>query len=381
MANDYYSVLGIPRTATEADIKKAYRKLAKQYHPDLNKGDKSAESKLKEINEAYEILSDSGKRARYDQFGHNGVNQGFGGNSRGGYAGFEQEFDLGDIFGSFFGEGFGGFGGSTRRRNGPHRGSDVETSVSISFEESASGCSKSVRYDRIASCEKCSGTGVHGSNAKRTCPICRGTGQIVMSRRTPFGVIQTSGTCETCGGEGQIIDRPCTACAGRGRVRRTENFEIEIPAGISDSQVLNVRGKGGAGANGGSPGDLHINITVKPHPIFSRKGDDVWCEMPVTFIQAALGEDVTVPTLDGKVRYHIHEGTQHGDVFKIKGKGIAHLHGRGRGDQMVKISIEIPRNLNSEQKELLEKFDKISVAKNYQKKTTFFDRIKKIFVN
>ncbi|MDR1364652.1 MAG: molecular chaperone DnaJ [Oscillospiraceae bacterium] len=377
MANDYYSTLGVPKSATESEIKKAYRKLAKQYHPDLNKNDKSAESKLKEINEAYEVLSDKTKRSRYDQLGHAGFNQNFGGSSSAKYsAGFEQEFDLGDIFGSFFS---GGFDSSSYTRSRPQRGTDIEVSVSVSFSESATGCTKTINYNRVAACETCSGTGAKNNDSKKTCSRCRGSGQVVESQRTPFGVIQTSHTCEVCAGAGQVIEHPCSACGGRGKVRKSESLEIEIPAGIDNEQILNVRNKGNAGSNSSSFGDLHIYISVKPHPIFSRKNDDIWCEIPIPFVQASLGGDVTVPTLTGKVQYHVHEGTQHGDIFKLKGKGMPKLSGRGHGDQMIKISIEIPRNLTEEQKELLKKFDKISVAKNYQKNTTFFDRIKQIF--
>jgi molecular chaperone DnaJ len=376
---DYYKILGVSKSAAEADIKKAYRKMAKIHHPDLNKGDKAAEAKLKEINEAYEVLSDENKRANYDQFGHAGVDPNFGPGSGSAYSGFDQEFDLGDIFGSFFG-GFGGFGGggSNSSRTRSKRGSDIQTSVSISFEESAFGCSKTIHYDRVADCGKCGGVGGTG---KKACPVCRGAGQVVINQRTPFGMIQTSRPCAECGGAGKIIENPCTACGGGGRVRKSDSIEIEIPAGIDDGQILNVRNKGSVGLNGGGTGDLHINIKVRSHPIFERKNDDIWCEMPLTFTQAALGEDVIVPTLDGKVQYHVHEGAQHGDVFKLKGKGMPHIHDRGRGDQMIKINIEIPRSLSEEQKELLRQFDKISIAKNYRKKTTFFDKIKNIFGN
>ena len=386
MSEDLYSILGVSKNATDDEIKKAYRKLAKKYHPDLNKGDKSAEEKLKNINRAYETLSDKQKRAQYDQFGttdqnfggSGGFGGGFNGGFNGGFFGFDSDFDLGDIFGSFFG----GFGGSdSRSRNASRRGSDIGISVSLSFEEAAFGCKKKVRYQRVATCSSCSGTGAKNGTSKTRCRTCGGTGHIVMGQRTPFGTIQTSQICNACGGTGQIIENPCSVCNGSGRVRKTEELEINIPAGVDNGQTLNIRGKGNSGTNGGSSGDLHIEIGISSHPVFSRKDNDVYCDIPITFVQAALGGDVTVPTLDGKAEYHIHEGTQPGDIFRLKGKGIPSIHGYGRGDQLVRVIIEIPRNLSEEQKNLLNKFESLSSPKNYQKKKSFFERIKKLFSN
>ncbi|MBO6127245.1 MAG: molecular chaperone DnaJ [Clostridia bacterium] len=383
MSEDLYSILGVSRNATDDEIKKAYRKLAKKYHPDLNKGDKSAEEKLKNVNRAYEILSDKQKRAQYDQFGSTEQNFGSSGGGFGGFGGgfngFDTDFDLGDIFGSFFG----GFGGSSSRaRNVARKGSDIGIAISLSFEEAAFGCKKNIRYQRIIKCNACSGTGAKNGTSKSKCRTCGGTGHIVMGQRTPFGTIQTSQVCNACNGTGQVIENPCNVCNGQGLVRNSENLEIDIPAGIDNGQTLNIRSKGNAGTNGGPYGDLHVEVAVSSHPIFSRKNNDVYCEIPITFIQAALGSNVTVPTLDGKAEYHIPEGTQPGDIFRLKNKGIPFINGRGsRGDQLVKVIIEIPRYIDDEQRNLLKKFESISGPKNYQKKKSFIDKIKKFFSN
>ena len=374
---DFYEVMGVPKNASEDEIKKAYRKLAKKYHPDLNPGDKEAEAKFKEVNEAYEVLSDRDKRARYDQFGHAGVDPNYGAGAAGGGSPFGQDIDLGDIFSSFFGGGFGG--GRRQNPNAPRRGADTEAVLTISFEEAAKGCTKKVTYQNIDTCKECGGSGAQKGTAPKTCPTCNGTGQVHINQRTPFGVMQTSRTCDRCGGSGRIIDNPCRACSGNGRVRASKTVEVTIPAGINDDQVLNVPRHGNAGINGGPAGDLHVYISVRPHTIFERRGDDIWCEMPLTFTQAALGAEVTVPTLDGKVAYTVHEGTQPGDVFKLKGKGVPHLNGRGRGDQFVKVTIEVPKNLSSRQKEILREFDQQAEEKNYQKRKGFFDKIKELF--
>ena len=346
---DYYEVLGVSKGASDDEIKKAYRKLAKQYHPDLNPGNQEAEAKFKEVNEAYEVLSDSDKRARYDQFGHAGVDPNFGGGSR------------------------------RANPNAPRRGSDTQANLVISFEEAAKGCQKSVTYHQIETCADCHGTGAAAGTSPKSCPNCGGTGQVRISQRTPFGVVQSTQTCDRCNGSGKLIETPCKTCDGKGRVRRQKTVEVTVPAGIDDEQILNVGGKGNAGANGGPNGDLHIYVSVRPHPIFERRGNDVWCEMPITFTQAALGADVVVPTLDGKVSYHVHEGTQPGDVFKLKGKGIQSLHGRSRGDQFVQVTVEVPKNLNKRQKELLSELDSASDDKNYQKRKSFFSKLKDLF--
>ena len=373
---DYYEVLGVQKGASDDEIKKAYRKSAKMYHPDLHPGDKEAEEKFKEVNEAYEVLSDSEKRARYDQFGHAGVDPNFG---AGGGSPFGQDMDIGDIFNSFFG-GFGGFGGGRRQNpNAPRRGNDVETQVTITFEEAAKGCKKTITYNNVVTCDDCHGTGAQKGTQAKTCSACSGTGRVTVSQRSPFGVVQTQRACDVCRGKGKIIDSPCKKCSGSGRVRETKKVDVTIPAGISNEQILNVGGHGNSGVNGGPAGDLHVYVRVKPHEIFERRGDDVWCEMPITVTQAMLGSEVIVPTLDGKVSYSIHEGTQPGDVFKLKGKGIPHLNGRGRGDQYVKMSIEIPKSLSSKQKEEVTKLSSVLSDKNFSRHKSFRDKIKKLF--
>lgn len=381
---DFYEVLGVDRGAPDDEIKKAYRKAAKKYHPDLNPGDKEAEAKFKEVNEAYEVLSDSTKRARYDQFGHAGVDPSYGaggGNPYGGGfgGGFEGgDFgDLGDIFSSIFGGGFGG--GRRVNPNAPRRGGDTSANINISFEEAAKGCKKTVKATSIENCSECGGSGAEKGSSPKTCPGCHGTGQIKIVQRTPFGQMQTQRVCEQCRGTGKIIDKPCHTCAGKGKVRRTRDVGVDVPAGIDDGQTMTMRSAGDAGTNGGPAGDLLINVSVRPHPIFERRGFDVHCEIPITFIQAALGAEIVVPTLDGKVNMKIREGTQPGDEFKLKGKGINRIGSAARGDQYVKVTIEIPRDLSEKQKNQLREFDGITNEGNYKKRKTFFDRVKDMF--
>lgn len=376
---DYYEVLGVDKSVSDDDLKKAYRKAAKKYHPDLNPGDAEAEKKFKEVNEAYEVLSDKEKRARYDQFGHAGVdpNFGAGGGAYGG--GFTGDFgDLGDIFSSFFG---GGFGGGSRRSNpnAPRRGNDTAATVNLSFEEAAKGCTKTVKVTKIENCPDCGGSGAQSGSSPKTCPVCHGSGQVSSTQRTPFGVMQTQKVCDNCHGSGKIIDKPCRKCAGKGRIRHTVEQTIKIPAGIDDGQIINVRGGGDAGVNGGPSGDLRLNVNVRPHPIFERRGYDVFCEIPITFAQAALGTEITVPTLDGKVKFAVHEGTQPGDEFKLKGKGIQRLNYAGRGDQYVKISVEVPKNLTKSQKEKLKAFDAETGDQNYKTRKSFMDKVRDFF--
>lgn len=379
---DYYEVLGVDRGVNEDDLKKAYRKAAKKYHPDLNPGNADAEKNFKEVNEAYEVLSDKEKRARYDQFGHAGVDPNFGaggGYGGGGFGGFDfGDFgDLGDLFGSMFG---GGFGGNTRRNpNAPRRGSDASSSVTISFEEAAKGCKKTIKVTRIETCDECSGSGAAKGSTPKTCPHCHGSGRVTVTQRTPFGTMQSQSVCEQCRGTGKIIDNPCSKCAGKGRIRHTIEQEIEIPAGVDDGQIMTMRGQGDAGVNGGPSGDLRISINVRPHPIFVRSGFDVFCEIPISLTQAALGDEITVPTIDGKVKFTIHEGTQPGDEFKLKGKGIQRLNHFGRGDQYVKIIVEIPRNLNRKQKERLKEFEATTNEENYKTRRSFADKLKDFF--
>ena len=388
---DYYEVLGVGKNATDDEIKKAYRKLAKKYHPDLNPGDKVAEEKFKEANEAYEVLSDSQKKARYDQYGHAGVdpNFGAGGGGFGGFGGgFGGDFDLGDILGSMFGgSGFGGFGSSRQQNpNVPRKGTTVQTSVTISFEEAAKGCKKKVNIKRIDTCPECSGSGAAKGTQPETCKTCSGRGQVNVQQRTPFGTISTSRPCSDCGGKGKIIKNPCPHCRGTGFISKNETVEIDIPAGIDDRQALNVRGGGNKGINGGPTGDLRVNVNVRPHPFFERDGFDVWCDFTVTFAQAALGDTLYVPTLDGKVKYELPAGTQPGEVFRFRNRGIQQLGSRGRGDQFVRIIVDVPKGLNSKQKEMLRQFnDSLSnKPKNNiddgktvgEEKKGFFDRFK-----
>lgn len=372
---DYYEVLGVAKGASEDEIKKAYRQLAKKYHPDLNPGDKDAEAKFKEVNEAYEVLSDKDKRARYDQFGHAGVDPNFGGGAGGGSP-FQGGFDFTDIFDSFFG---GGFGGGARRANpnAPRRGSDVQANIAISFEEAAKGCTRIVEVPRVEKCSECGGSGAKKGTSPVQCPECHGRGHIQTQQRTPFGVISTSKACPRCGGKGTIIQEPCAKCHGTGRIRNTRKIEVKIPAGIDDRQIVNVRGNGNEGINGGPAGDLRIAVNVRPHPIFERDGYNVWCDVEITFGQAALGAEVMVPTLDGKVKYSVHPGTQPGDVFKLRGKGIPNINGRGRGDQLVRVIVTVPKELTARQKELLKEFDAISGVKTGDgEKRGFFDKFR-----
>lgn len=350
---DYYEVLGVSKTATDDELKKAYRKLAKQYHPDLNPGDKEAEKKFKEANEAYEVLSDSTKRARYDQFGHAGVDPsyGAGGPGAGGFGGFGgfDMGDLGDIFEGFFG---GGFGSSRRANpNAPRRGGDLQTSCTISFFEACKGVKREISIQRMESCPDCYGSGSEPGHDAQTCPDCHGTGQVRVTQRTPLGSMTSSRPCSRCGGKGKIITNPCKKCNGNGRIRVTKKIEVSIPAGIDDGQTLAVRGQGDSGINGGPAGDLHVTVTVRPDTLFKRDGYDIWCEIPLTYMQAALGDELTVPTIDGKVKYTIPEGTQPGTVFRLRGKGVQNLNGRGRGDQYVEVTVEVPKGLSKAQKE------------------------------
>lgn len=373
---DYYEVLGVQKGASDDEIKKAYRACAKKYHPDLHPGDKECEEKFKEVNEAYEVLSDSDKKARYDQFGHAGVDSNYGAGAGGAGSPFGQGIDIDDIFSSFFG----GFGGRrSNNANAPMRGSDIETTVYISFEEAAKGCKQTINYSCVTTCDDCHGTGAQPGTSPKTCSSCGGSGRVTINQRTPFGVVQTQRTCDACHGRGKIVDNPCKKCGGSGKQRKNKTVDVTIPAGIKDQQILNVSGRGNSGTNGGPAGDLHVYVNVRPHPVFERRGDDVWCEVPITFTQAALGADVVVPTLDGKVSYTVREGTQPGDVFRLKGKGIQRLGGRGRGDQYVRVTVEVPKNLNGKQKELIKQFDGATGDKNYAKRRNFFDKIKKMF--
>ncbi|MFR3071645.1 MAG: molecular chaperone DnaJ [Paeniclostridium sp.] len=376
---DYYEVLGVDKGADAQALKKAYRKLAMKYHPDRNPDDKEAEAKFKEINEAYEVLSDETKRANYDQFGHEGVNGGFGGQGGfggfgGGAGGFEDIF--GDIFGDMFG---GGFGGGRPRRKGPERGADIKQSVTITFEEAAFGVKKSVKINRTEECSECHGSGSKNGTGKKTCPTCNGTGEVRTAQRTPFGNIMSTRTCSTCNGEGEILESPCPKCSGSGKVRKTKTIEVDIPAGIDDGQIIKLSGQGDLGSKGGPRGDLYIVVNVKSHQLFTRDGYDVYFELPITFVQAALGDEIEVPTLDGKVSYNLPEGTQTGTVFRLREKGIPKLRSNSRGDQYVKVIIDTPKKLNDEQKELLRKFDESCGNKVHEKQRTWKSKIDNFF--
>ena len=380
---DYYEVLGIGKNATDAEIKSAYRKLAKKYHPDLNPGNKEAEEKFKEVNEANDVLSDPQKRQRYDQFGFAGVDPNYAAANGGGAGGFGGGFggvDLGDIFGDIFGGGFGGgfsgFGGgsSTRTANAPRKGHDIQASVILTFEEAAHGCSKKITINRQDTCPDCGGTGAAKGTSPETCPDCGGRGYVVTQQRTPFGVMQSQQPCSHCGGRGTIIRNPCKTCRGTGKTAARKSLEINIPAGIDDDQNIALRGQGDAGSNGGPAGDVIVHVTVKADPMFERDGYDVTIHVPITFSQAVLGDDVEVPTVDGRIVQHIPEGTQSGTKFRLRGQGIQYLNGRGRGDQYV-----IPKKVTRAQREALKAFEDSMKEDNYEKRKGFFKNLRDRF--
>ncbi|MCC8161370.1 MAG: molecular chaperone DnaJ [Oscillospiraceae bacterium] len=371
---DYYEVLGVQKGASDDEIKKAFRKQSKKYHPDLNPGNKEAEEKFKEVNEAYQVLSDKEKRSRYDQFGHAGVDPNYGAGGSGGFNG--AGFDFGDIFGDIFGGGgFGGFGGGSRR-NGPRRGNDIRQVIDITFEEAAFGCSKKLNIQTQDKCDSCGGSGARKGTTAESCAHCRGTGRVQTQQRTILGYMTTETTCPQCHGEGKIIKEPCRDCRGTGKVRKSKTIEVQIPAGIDNGQTIQLSGRGEAGDKGGPSGDLLLTVRVRPHSIFKRNGNDVFIDMPITFVQAALGATVQVPTLDGLVELNIPEGTQTGSRFRMKGKGITVLRSKTRGDQYVTVTVEVPRNLTPRQKEILRDFDE---DKNYKQKKNFYEKIKDLF--
>ena len=371
---DYYEVLGLSKGADDAAIKKAYRQLAKKYHPDMNPGKAEAEARFKVVNEAYAVLSDAEKKAKYDQFGHAAFDPASGAGA-GGFGGFGFDGDFGgfgDIFSSFFG---GGMGGGSARRNGPVRGDDVYTRVTISFEEAAFGCKKEISFNRIEKCGECSGTGAKKGTSPQTCTVCGGTGSVRTQTRTPLGIMQSTHACDACRGTGKIIKEPCSNCRGTGNIKITKKLEVNIPTGIDDGQKIALRGEGNGGRNGGPSGDLIIGISVRPHPIFERDGSDIYCEVPVTFVDAALGAEIDIPTLEGKQKFTIPEGTQNGTTFTVRGKGITRVNSKSRGDLILTIVVEVPKNLNSEQKELLKKFGESCADKQYAKRSSFFKRL------
>ncbi len=368
---DYYEILGVNKGVSDEELKKAYRKMAKQYHPDLHPGDKEAEAKFKECNEAYAVLSDADKRRAYDQFGHAGVDgQGFSGFSGG-------AVDLGDIFGSFFG---GAFGGGGRRRNGPARGADLKYNMTLEFMEAAFGVDKTITINKEDLCSVCKGTGAAAGSSPETCPTCKGSGRIQQQTQTLFGMTMMTRDCPACNGRGTVIKNPCPHCNGRGRAVIRKELKVHIPAGVDTGDMLPIANEGEPGYRGGPNGTLYIQFRVKSHPILQRQGNNTYCDVPITFSQAALGADVNVVTIDGEQSVHIKEGTQPGDTLTLRGKGIPFKNRAGvRGDHTVRFSIEVPVKLNEDQKAKIRAFDATLTEKNYQKRGSFFERMKSMF--
>ena len=374
---DYYEVLGVEKSATDEQLKKAYRRLAAKYHPDVST-EPNAEEKFKEINEAYEVLSDSDKRARYDQFGFAGVDPNFnpGGSPFGGFGGGFGGFgDLGDIFGDLFGGGT----RSTRSTNRAARGENITAQVEVTFEEAAFGVEKELNISRIETCDECRGTGAAAGTQPETCTHCRGTGQVRTQQNFMGMTMQSSAPCPVCGGKGKTVKTPCARCKGKGRIKRSQKIKVDIPSGIDDGQSVRIRSQGNAGANGGPAGDLLVAVRIRPHDLFTRDGANVYCDMPISFYQAACGAEIEVPTLDGKVRYTVPEGTQTGTTFRLKGKGIPFVGYASRGDQYVTVVVETPNRLTREQKELLRQFENATPETATPKRKSFFDKLKRNF--
>ena len=372
---DYYEVLGLNKSAGETEIKKAYRTLAKKYHPDMNPGDAEAEAKFKEVNEAYAVLSDADKKAKYDQFGHAAFDPAAGGGSGfGGFGGFGDFSDLGDIFGSFFGGGFGS--SSTARKNAPMRGEDIGARVTVTFEEAAFGVKKDVSFHRIQKCDECSGSGAAKGTTADTCTVCGGSGQKRVTQRIGGMAFQSTVTCDTCRGSGKIIKNPCANCRGTGYVKVNKNLSVNIPAGIDDGERIALRGQGCDGRNGGPAGDLILTVSVKRHAFFERDGYNLYCEIPITIADATLGAEIDIPTLEGNQKYTIPEGTQPGTQFTLKQKGIPYVNNSNRrGDLIFVVNVEIPKGLNDKQKEHMRAFAASCKDSNYAKKSGFFKRI------
>ena len=371
---DYYEVLGIDKSADDTQIKKAYRQMAKKYHPDMNPGNAEAESKFKEVNEAYAVLSDPEKKQIYDQYGHEGLDPssgGFGGGA-GGFGGF----DFGDIFGSFFG---GGGGSSSARRNAPRRGDDITYRVTISFEEAAFGCTKEIKYNRVEACHSCNGRGAEKESDIETCSRCKGTGSVTVTQRTMFGMMQSQKTCDSCKGRGKIIKKACNNCRGTGNVKITKKLDVNIPAGVDDGARICLRSQGNAGVNGGGYGDLYIILSLRAHELFEREGNNLFCEVPVSYTDLALGAEIEVPTLTGMVKYTIPEGTQTGTQFCLKGKGVVIYNTERYGDLYFTVVMETPKNLSPEAKEALRRYSELCANTNYAKKQSFADKIARLF--
>lgn len=377
---DYYEVLGINKGATEAEIKKAFRKKAMEFHPDKNPGDAAAEENFKAVNEAYSILSDPDKKNKYDRFGHAGVdpNAGFGqgGFGQGGFGGAGGGFeDIFDIFGGMFG----GHGFSQQRKTGPMKGRDLQRGLSITFEEAAKGVRKEFKINKYVDCGTCHGSGAAPGTSKTTCPKCNGTGEIHTVQRTPFGQFQSASPCDQCNGTGKINETPCADCGGSGKVRKDVTIAVNIPAGVDNDSVITIKGQGEPGTNGGPYGDLYVVLSVKPHTLFKRSGQDLHLEIPISFNQAALGDQITVPSMEGKLSYKIPPGTQPGTVFRLKGKGLPNPRGSSKGDLYVKVILEVPTKLNAKQKTAVEEMGKVVTGDTYHKKNKFAETLKELF--
>lgn len=362
---DYYEVLGVDQNASVDEVKKAYRKLARKYHPDVNK-EADAEDKFKEVKEAYDTLSDPQKKARYDQFGHADPNQGFGG--AGDFGG-----GFGDIFDMFFG------GGGRRNPNAPRQGADLQYTMTLEFKEAVFGKETEIEIPREETCQTCTGSGAKPGTKPETCSHCGGSGQLNVEQNTPFGRVVNRRVCQHCQGTGKFIKEKCTTCGGKGKVRKRKKINVKVPAGIDHGQQLRVSGQGEAGTNGGPPGDLFVVFNVKPHEFFERDGDDIYCEMPLTFAQVALGDEIEVPTLNGKVKLKIPAGTQTGTNFRLRGKGVPNVHGRGQGDQHVKVRVITPKNLTEKEKDLIREFAQMSGGQPDEQNDNFFAKVKRAF--
>mgnify|MGYP001206618775 CR=1 FL=1 len=369
---DYYEVLGVSKNATPEEIKKAYRKLARQYHPDVNKEPDAAE-KFKEVKEAYEVLSDENKRAQYDRYGHIDPNQTFGGG--GGFEDFGGFGSFSDIFDMFFGG-----GGSRRNPNAPQRGADLQYTITIEFKEAVFGKETDIEIPRTENCDHCQGSGAKPGTRPETCSTCRGSGQQEIVQNTPFGRIVNRRICPTCSGSGKIIRERCGVCNGTGKVKKRRKIHIKIPAGIDDGAQLRVPNEGESGVRGGPPGDLYIVVNVKSHEFFERDGNDIYCEVPITFAQAALGDEIEVPTLTGKVKLKIPAGTQTHTYFRLKGHGVPHVRGIGQGDQHVKVVVVTPTKLTEKQRELLREFARLGGEDTHEHQATLFERMKRAFL-
>lgn len=371
---DYYEVLGVSKGASDDELKKAYRQLAKKYHPDMNPGDKEAELKFKEVNEAYEVLSDSEKRQKYDRYGHAAFDPSMGGGSGfGGFEGFGGGFNFGDIFGDIFG------GGGSRARSNVIDGDDIEARVTITFEEAIFGCKKDISFARIEGCSDCGATGAEKGTKPEKCGTCNGTGSVTVQQNIGFGYINSQRACQNCRGTGKIIKNPCKNCNGKGFIRVNKKMEVSIPAGIDTAQRIILRGQGSAGRNGGANGDLFISVRVLPNDIFERDGNNLYCDVPVSFAEATLGAEIDIPVVGGKTeKFRIPEGTQSGTSFTVRGKGVPDVNTKRKGDLIITVNVETPKNLSKEQKDLLKKFSDSLDDKNSGKRQGFF---KKIFGN